>query len=321
MRSWRFRQGRLTIIILAVIIFLLVNTLIFVIVENSKVCFRLPCNDCVCEEKECPTCEECEMIECPTCEECKVCNESSNLITGNVVKELVCDKPYIRNDYGCCLDNNDNNICDEDEFLVNNTPKQTMKSKLKDTAEFYAKNFINESYDEIYSLLTDNAKDMMSESDFEDLFPAVIYGVRCSIVGDDDYSCKILEQPYKTMFVDMVEIKDFNGTINYSTRNQEDLMNFSTEFFVYEEEEWKITSINYLPYAGCEDVSDCSDKDDFLNPICFDVCTHYRFMEFKKDKPFSCEKNVCHCGCWSEINQFSTYRRPSNKIINEYSLK
>ncbi len=40
-------------------------------------------------------------------------------ITGNVVnsnKEIVCNTPYIRIGEGCCVDSNDNQICDKDEL-------------------------------------------------------------------------------------------------------------------------------------------------------------------------------------------------------------
>lgn len=322
MRSWRFRQGRLSIVIMSIIIFILLNALIFVLVENSKVCLRLPCKEKECEV--CPDCPEVEKLECPEVEE-KECPEVEKLecptIEEKTYKELVCNPPYIRNDYGCCLDNNDNKICDEQDIIYNSTIKETKKSKLQDAAEYYAKNFINKSYENIYSILPDDAKNMMSESKFEDLFSAVVYGVRCGIIGNsEDYSCHIEEQPYKTMYVDNVEIKNSVGNISYSVRNQYDLINYSGESFVYENETWKISSLNYLPYAGCEDVNDCSDKDDFLNPLCTDSCKNYRNMQFSIEKPFECRENVCYCGCWSEINQFWTYIRPSNDYINEFSL-
>jgi len=39
----------------------------------------------------------------------------SILLVSGCVKEVTCDKPYIKVGESCCLDNNDNNICDKDE--------------------------------------------------------------------------------------------------------------------------------------------------------------------------------------------------------------
>lgn len=307
---------------MSIIILILLNALIFVVVENSKVCLRLPCKEKECEVITCPECEktECPEVEEKECPEIKVptCPEENVVpITGNAAAELVCNKPYIRNEYECCLDKNDNSICDEDEYVVS-PPKETKQSKLRDAAEFYAKNFINESYDQIYSLLTEDAKAIMSESDFENLFAAVIYGISSSLPDEGQVSWRIEKQPYKTMYVDRVFT--INGTIDYSVRNQDDLINYSTESFIYEDDDWKITSINYLPYAGCEKVKDCSDKGDILTPLCQNVCKNFRNTLFRAEKTFDCRENICHCNCWSEVNQYYTSIRPSNNYINEFSL-
>jgi len=37
-------------------------------------------------------------------------------ITGKAVEEIICNSPYIRYEKGCCLDSNNNSICDNDEF-------------------------------------------------------------------------------------------------------------------------------------------------------------------------------------------------------------
>jgi len=39
----------------------------------------------------------------------------SILLVSGCVKEVTCDKPYIKVGTECCLDNNDNSICDKDE--------------------------------------------------------------------------------------------------------------------------------------------------------------------------------------------------------------
>ncbi|MBT6995162.1 hypothetical protein HN953_00875, partial [Candidatus Woesearchaeota archaeon] len=38
-------------------------------------------------------------------------------ITGRATEEVVCNAPYIRYEKGCCLDSNNNSICDKDEIL------------------------------------------------------------------------------------------------------------------------------------------------------------------------------------------------------------
>ena len=41
-------------------------------------------------------------------------------------KAIVCDEPYMRHAYGCCLDKDNNNICDEDEI---NKPENIIEKK------------------------------------------------------------------------------------------------------------------------------------------------------------------------------------------------
>ena len=48
-------------------------------------------------------------------------------ITGRATEEIVCNAPYIRYEKGCCLDSNNNSICDKDEILK--SPEEENKTK------------------------------------------------------------------------------------------------------------------------------------------------------------------------------------------------
>jgi len=47
--------------------------------------------------------------------------------------EVVCNKPYIVLGTGCCLDENDNNVCDNDENAIGDTTTSTTPSTTTST--------------------------------------------------------------------------------------------------------------------------------------------------------------------------------------------
>jgi len=49
-------------------------------------------------------------------------------ITGRATEEVVCNPPYIRYEKGCCLDSNNNSICDRDEE-IQKSPEEENKIK------------------------------------------------------------------------------------------------------------------------------------------------------------------------------------------------
>ncbi len=64
---------------------------------------------------------------------CIVFSSCSNAELNSLIKDLdkkdiekiiVCNKPYIRHGYECCLDQNSNNICDKDEIEIKEIEKK-----------------------------------------------------------------------------------------------------------------------------------------------------------------------------------------------------
>ena len=47
-------------------------------------------------------------------------------VSGNIIKDdIICNSPYLRVGSECCLDQNNNSICDKDEELNNNQKQDT----------------------------------------------------------------------------------------------------------------------------------------------------------------------------------------------------
>lgn len=65
-----------------------------------------------------------------------------NEITGDVSKDFICDKPYIQVGSECCLDENDNKICDKDE------KEETIKVDQKIDEEVVEEGFCNLKIDD-----------------------------------------------------------------------------------------------------------------------------------------------------------------------------
>jgi len=52
------------------------------------------------------------------------------LLVSGCCQQITCNKPYILVGTECCLDQNDNSICDKDEVLVEPSEKQTNQNNL-----------------------------------------------------------------------------------------------------------------------------------------------------------------------------------------------
>jgi len=70
------------------------------------------------------------------------CSEISNSKSS---EGIVCDSPYIRFEEGCCLDNNDNKICDEDDI-----EEESDKEKVTSQVTFTNVGYCN-SYDDCFA--------------------------------------------------------------------------------------------------------------------------------------------------------------------------
>jgi len=58
------------------------------------------------------------------CENVDISGISKNLTKEDINKIIVCESPYMRFESGCCLDQNNNKICDKDEGTSTNQPKE-----------------------------------------------------------------------------------------------------------------------------------------------------------------------------------------------------
>lgn len=56
--------------------------------------------------------------------------QSNGSITGSAVEEIICNYPYIRYGKDCCLDNNGDSICDEDEIIESKSESKPFISRI-----------------------------------------------------------------------------------------------------------------------------------------------------------------------------------------------
>lgn len=238
-------------------------------------------------------------------------------LTGCV--EFVCNDPYITVGTSCCLDRDNNSICDIDDVeqikvtgkaiepLFKEKPKEILVVE-EDNLEVVAKEFAafqeEENFEAIYDLLATNLKKVISKERFSNLYPAVIYGYYVSYDDEGD----IIGQGQKSKdfkskrIYDVIENKS-TAKISYTITDNSGNQVESEYISFVKEDTWKIDDFELLVYASCEDVSDCSS--DYLENWCTNICDDYRTYELNNETPYACVEHVCNCRCYHEAQDMS----------------
>ena len=122
-------------------------------------------------------------------------------------EQVVCNKPYIQVGSQCCLDQNDNSICDSDETVIDAQPEEenteevaenpveeiklTAQDKLEATnfAQRLSRNWEKNEWSEIYAVILDEEKEVVSEKEF--VFFMDIVSVYSKAKYDQDFQDKL----------------------------------------------------------------------------------------------------------------------------------
>lgn len=243
--------------------------------------------------------------------------------------EVVCNEPYITVGTSCCLDRDNNSICDSDDIETVELSKVTAKAvapifkeepektilveedNLEDVAKQLATYEEEEDFKGIYSLLASDLKNVISEKKFITLYPAVIYGYYVSYDDEGDILGQGQKQKdFKSKRVYDVIENETTAAISYTITDKSGNQIEGEYISFVKEDEWKVNDYKILVYASCEDVSDCSGE--VLENWCTDICDDYRTYELNNETPYACVEHVCNCLCYHEAQDMSYRVKPTS---------
>ncbi len=198
-------------------------------------------------------------------------------------KEIICNSPYIRFEYSCCLDTDSNSICDDDEVKEKNN-----KVTLNDVAKLFAEYRENHDYDKIYDLLIEEKRDYIDQYDFISLFPGIEFGFDNVILGTE-VERRVADDP-----IDEINVKKVytNNSVVYEVELTTGGTIEKQYDFVIENDEWKLDAYDYIIYRSCYAVIDCNDFSFECEVTCKDS-----FSELSDEDSFLCRDDLCHCKC------------------------
>lgn len=182
-------------------------------------------------------------------------------------QKIVCNKPYILVGNSCCLDKNNDEICDKDqqeEFQKNEPAAVDQKQMADTTALRFARAWEGREWSPMYNLFTDELKELKSEERF----------VRAAT--------KITSRE-KLYIIRLDELRQDNKSIAYAYYTKSYTASGAERKepavkIVQDEDEWKVeTFVNY--FKACDEFSEkcCGNK----------ICE-------KTESPHSL-KNYSHC--------------------------
>ncbi|MBW3020368.1 hypothetical protein KY334_03650 [Candidatus Woesearchaeota archaeon] len=221
-------------------------------------------------------------------------------ITSNIIYEPVnisnCSPEIINN---TIVINNTVFVEKECNCNVNDNEEINLEEDVIEYAEEFAKLYLEEDLEELYKIIPKKTQEIMEEVKFFELYKPVIYGIRSVYLDTGEVLTSLNKQPYKTMYVDDVVIKENIAFVNYSTRDLKDNVSNTIRQFVLEDDVWKPLDFNIIAEGGCVTNSDCMKNDDFLRDTCIHQCQDFRFMALLKENSYECKDNFCHCKCFN----------------------
>ena len=171
-------------------------------------------------------------------------------VLGSCQQKIICNKPYILIGNSCCLDKNDNKICDNDEpeqFQRNETVAVDWKKPAETTALRFERAWEAKDWNPMYDLFTDSLKKLKSKERFTKAAMKFASGEKPYIIRLDEVKLdnESLAYAYFT--------KSYSGT---KTERKEPAVKL-----IRAENEWKVeTFINY--FNACDEFSKecCGNK-------------------------------------------------------------
>ena len=164
-------------------------------------------------------------------------------VLGSCQQKIICSKPYILIGSSCCLDRNDNKICDNDEpeaFQQNATVAIGGKNLAETTALRFERTWEAKDWNSMYNLFPDDLKKLKSKERFTKIATKFASGEKPYIIRLNDVKLdnESLAYAYYT--------KSYSGT---DTERKEPAIKLERA-----ENEWKVEAfINY--FNACDEFS------------------------------------------------------------------
>ncbi|TKJ17034.1 hypothetical protein CEE44_00680 [Candidatus Woesearchaeota archaeon B3_Woes] len=208
------------------------------------------------------------------------------------VVKVTCNKPYILVGASCCLDNNDNSICDEDEvneeiLTEKTTLDENEEKKFRETAEDFGRFVEQDKFGDIYDMLHSRHQKYKTRDEFIYLYP--------KFKGRDTYRSVILKQI--DMESDEIAIAYYDVTFYNGYQETS-----GSIYFNKENGEWKLDSFGIIIFAGCKTTSDCYRNPQGLKIMCEETCKEKTNYPLRTDegKEFECKNYLCNCKCFKD---------------------
>lgn len=227
----------------------------------------------------------------------------------------VCNKPYILVGNDCCLDKDDNGICDKDESEKEIEEKPNVEIKKEEVKEVsdeekleqVAKRFgvltNGNEYSDLYDILTPERRKSISKENFIKLYP-LQYG----------------ENIYRSVILNKIDIEGEDVGFAYydlvwANGYQETSGNY---YFKKVDGEWYFDGFSSTVYFGCFDTSECYATWETLKTVCEQTCNEQLSLPLREEegKEVSCKDYVCQCICWDEGTSSGNNIPPDAKFLH-----
>ena len=239
-------------------------------------------------------------------------------VLGSCQQKIICDKPYILIGNSCCLDKNDNKICDNDEpeeFQKNGTIAIDGQKLAETSALRFERAWEAKDWSPIYDLFTDSLKKLKSKERFTKIATRFSSGEKPYIIrlNDIKLSNESMAYAYYTKY--------YSGTGTERKEPAIKLMRAGNE--------WKVEAfMNY--FNACDEFSkECCgnklcEKDEGVHSLnnhirCSSDCFQLeRYVDKnKKEADFSFLGNVYHF----QILNFTESEKEGNILKLKYNGK
>jgi hypothetical protein len=215
---------------------------------------------------------------------------------------ITCNKPYILVGTTCCLDQNNNSICDKDESQVNtNTSQENDKTNLEIFAKKLGRAMENNNFGEMYDMINPINK-AITRDEFIQLFP-LVWGNDAFISVVFNHA-DIEESPKDWEYLEAM------GYVYYDITD--------AHGYEYKSSAYNFHKVNGSWYFGGFDVSGrgCFNKTYCYEGLqnstlwywCPDACYKESLLFLKESKNrFSCDHYLCYCVCWETEEEIVGY--------------
>jgi len=217
---------------------------------------------------------------------------------GGESQEVTCNKPYILVGNDCCLDKDDNSICDKDETIIPN--EESDKKALRALAEEFSIYYEAGDWEAIYEISTPERRSQREKGDFIKLAN--------NIFGK--------EGAYGLEFRDSMVIDDKGYVTFYESYLGEE--SISPKFYFKKvDEKWYYDGFTWAFMFGCFTENECMESP-YLLDTCQKTCAEEdKRLRIDDEKKFKCRGSLCNCVCWDDSADSGNVVEPNVKFVHQ----